>query len=81
MIYASFWRSCCKVSLDNIVDYDKFWHAIFMILLVWTPRHEMDCATMGGPKELCVSLKITQLMLHKFTVDENADQREISVKS
>ena len=41
----------------------------------------MDCATMGGPKEQYVSLQITQLMLHKFTVDENVDQREISVKS
>ena len=40
----------------------------------------MDCATMGGPKEQCVSLQITQLMLHKFTVPvyENVDQREIS---
>ena len=41
----------------------------------------MDCATIGGPKEECVALKITQLMLHKFTVDENVDQREISVKT
>ena len=41
----------------------------------------MDCATMGGPKEPCMSLKITQLMLHKFTVDENVDQQEISVKT
>ena len=52
-----------------------------MILQVRTSNHEMDCATMGGPKELSVSLKITQLMLHKFMVDENVDQREISVKS
>ena len=44
-----------------------------MSLLTTTPPH-------GGPKEQCVSLKITQLMLHKFTVDENLDQREISVK-
>ena len=41
----------------------------------------MDCATMGGLKEQLVSLQITQLMLHKFMVDENVDQREISVKS
>ena len=75
MINVSFWTSCCKVSLDKVVDYVKFWHAIFMI--TDTP-HDMDCAT---PKEQCVSLQITQLMLHKFTVDENVDQREISVKS
>ena len=31
MINASFWKSCCKVSLDKVVDYIKFWHAIFMI--------------------------------------------------
>ena len=36
---------------------------------------------MGGPKEQCVSLKITKLMLHKFTVDENVDHREITVKT
>ena len=36
---------------------------------------------MGGPKEQCVSLKITQLMLHKFTVDENVNHREITVKT
>ena len=28
-----------------------------------------------------MSLKMTQLMLHKFTVDENVDQGEISFKS
>ena len=50
-------------------------------LLVRTPHHEMDCATMGGPKERCLSLKITQFMLHKFTADEHVDQREISVKT
>ena len=75
MINASFWTSCCKVSLDNVVDYVKFWHAIFMI--TDTPAWH----GLGGPKEQCVSLQITQLMLHKFTVDENVDQREISVKS
>ena len=31
MINASFWTSCCKVSLNKVVDYVKFWHAIFMI--------------------------------------------------
>ena len=36
---------------------------------------------MGGLKEQCVSLKITQLMLQKFTVDENVDHREITVKT
>ena len=72
MINASFWTSCCKVSLDKVVDYVKFWHAIFMIT---------DTPAWHGPKEQCVSLQITQLMLHKFTVDENVDQREISVKS
>ena len=41
----------------------------------------MDCATLGGPKEQWVSLKITQLMFHNLTVDENVDQREISVKT
>ena len=37
----------------------------------------MDCATMGWPKEQCVALKIKQLVLHKFTVNENVDQQEI----
>ena len=78
MINASFWTSCCKVSLDKVVDYVNF-DAPFS--WSWTPSHDMDCATMGGPKEECVSLQITQLMLHKFTVDENVDQRKISVKS
>ena len=41
----------------------------------------MDYATMGGPREQWVALKITQLVLHKFTVDENVDHREISVKT
>ena len=50
MIYAS----CCKVNIDKVVDYGKFWQAI---LLVRTPPYEMDLATMGGPKEQCVSLK------------------------
>ena len=80
MINASFWTSCCKVSLDKVVDDVKFWHAIFMIMD--TPAwHGLCHNTMGRPKEQCVSLQITQLMLHKFTVDENVDQREISVKS
>ena len=47
---------CPPISAQNL------WQAIFMILLVQTPHHEMDCATMGGPKEQCVSLKITQLI-------------------
>ena len=38
----------------------------------WTVPHNM-----GGPKEQCVSLKITQLVLHTFTVDGNVDHREI----
>ena len=41
MIYASLYTICCKVSLDKVMDYGKFWHAIFMILPV---HHEMDCA-------------------------------------
>ena len=56
-------ENCCKLSVDKVMDNGKYWYAIFMILLVWTV-----------PKEQGVSLKITQLMWHKFTVDENVDQ-------
>ena len=51
------------------MDNGQFSHAIFMILLVRKSPHKMDCDTMGGSKEEYVSLNITQLMLHKFTVD------------
>ena len=77
MINASFWTSC-KVSLNKVVDYVKFWHAIFMI--TDTPAWHGLCHN-GRTEGTGVSLQITQLMLHKFTVDENVDQREISVKS
>ena len=45
MINASFSTSCCKVSLDKVVDYVKFWHAIFMIMDSTPASHDMDCAT------------------------------------
>ena len=65
------------VSTDKDVDNGKFWHPIFTILLVhWHPRMKWTVPRMGGPKEQCVSLKITQLMLHTFTVDENVDRRQ-----
>ena len=39
MIYAPIKTSCWKVSTDKDVDNGKFWHSIFMILLVhWHPR-------------------------------------------
>ena len=80
MINASFWTSCYRVSLNKVVDYvlTRHFHDY------GHPRmtsDDMDCATMDGPKEQCVSLQITQLMLYKFTVDENVDEWEISVKS
>ena len=81
MIYAPIQKSCWKVSTDKDVDYGKFWHSIFMILLVRHPAWNGLCHNMGGPKKQCVSLKITQLMLHKFTVDENVDHRKITVKT
>ena len=46
-----------------------------------TPRMKWTHVTMGRPKEQCMSLKITQLMLLKFMEYENVNQREISVKT
>ena len=44
--------------------------------------HEMDCAILGGQKEQYVSLKITQLMLHKFMVDGKMSiSKKISAKT
>ena len=80
MIYAPIKKSCWKVSTDKDVDYGKFWHSIFMILLVRHPRMKWTVPQYGRT-EGTVSLKITQLMLHKFTVDENVDHRKITVNT
>ena len=58
------------------MDYGKFWHAIFIILLVWA----WNGLWHNGRTEetVRVTKKKTQLILNKFTVDENV---EINVKT
>ena len=83
MIYAPIYTSCWKVSTDKDVDLRQILtlHLHDFTSTTDTPAWNGLCHNMGGPKEQCVSLKITQLMLHKFTVDENVDRREITAKT
>ena len=73
MIYAPVNASCCKVSLDKVVDYGNFWHAIFMILLVRTSPHEMAVQQWADRRSIVRVTEKIQLMLHKFTIDGNVD--------